>query len=265
MSQCFVADVAHFNPVDFQKLAAASFNGIQCVGIIHKAHQGGAHAPADAEYAKRRPLALAHGFLWAAYAFNTGENVADQVAAFFAAATPDEHTGMFLDFEDNRASEMTVAQAVEFLDRVEQRLGRHCRLYSGNRLKETIIHATDAQRDFLAADLTRLWGCEYGPHWKNIDARGRALPWPAPFLWQFTGDGVGNPPHSLDGLQHGADLSLFNGTRDELAFIWAGNPLKAVDAAAAEAPPAAQPAVAAAPEQKPGPIAALERGIRKIL
>jgi lysozyme len=256
--QCFVADMAHFNPVDFRKLAAASWNGNRCVGIIHKAHQGGAHAPADGQYAKRRPAALAAGLLWAAYAFNTGEKVADQVAAFFAAAQPDDATGMYLDFEDNRQSEMTIAQAAEFLDRVEQRLGRHCRMYSGNRLKEQIVHASAAERDFLAADPLRLWACEYGVEFRNVDAAGHRLPWPAPFLWQFTGDGIGPQPHTLDGLEHGADLSIFNGTRDELAAAWAGTPLH--PAAAAPAPQAAPVA-----EQKPGLVAAIEHGIEKII
>lgn len=251
---CFVADVAHFNAVDFGKLAAASWNGIKCPGFIHKAHQG-AHAPPDPEYAKRRPLALAHGFLWGAYAFNTGEDVADQVAAFLKAAAPDAATFMALDFEDNRASEMTLAQAVEFLDRTEQAIARHCRMYSGNRLKELIVRATTAERDFLAADPTRLWGCEYGTAFKDVDAAGHELPWPAPFLWQDTGDGIGPQPHTLDGLQRGADLSIFKGTRDELAAAWAGTPLKAISAAAAPAPA----------EEKPGLVATLGRDIAKLI
>ncbi len=218
---CFVTDLYHGNPVDFHKLANASYNGIKCVGIIHKASEGA--DVADPMYASRRPVALNAGFLWGAYAFNTGQPVADQVAEFLKIAAPDNATALFLDFEDNTQSEMSLAQAVEFLDRVEQAIGRHCRLYSGNRLKELIVRATDAERTFLAADPTRLWGCEYGPQFKDTDTAGHPLPWAAPFLWQDTGDGLGPQPHTLNGLHAGADLSVFKGTRIDLEQVWAGS------------------------------------------
>jgi GH25 family lysozyme M1 (1,4-beta-N-acetylmuramidase) len=237
---CFVADIYHLNPVDFGKLKAARYNGIACEAIIHKASQG--TGVADPAYAQRRPGALAAGFLWGAYAFNTGEPVKAQVAEYLKVAAPDAQTALFLDFEDNSKSEMTLPQAVEFLDRVEQAVARHCRLYSGNRLKTLIVHATDAQRDFLAADRTRLWGCEYDPVFKDTDDAGKPLPWPAPFLWQDTGDGIGPQPHTLDGLQAGADLSIFKGTRDQLAAAWAGLPLQPAAAAPAPAAVAAPPA-----------------------
>jgi GH25 family lysozyme M1 (1,4-beta-N-acetylmuramidase) len=220
---CFVADLYHLNPVDFNELKAASWNGCRVEAIIHKACQG-AGVP-DKEYPKRRLLATAAGFLWGAYAFNTGENVASQVAEFLKVAAPDAHTAMFLDFEDNRASEMTLAQMVEFLDRTEQAIGRHCRTYSGNRLKELIVHATAAQLEFLAKCSDRLWGCEYSDEWRNVDAAGRPLPWKAPLIWQRTGDGRGPQPHTFSGLQQNADLSTFNGTREQLEAVWPGAPL----------------------------------------
>jgi GH25 family lysozyme M1 (1,4-beta-N-acetylmuramidase) len=230
---CFVADMYHGNPVDFTKLAAASWNGIQCAGIIHKATQGAGLA--DPAYTLRRPLALAAGFLWGAFAFNTGETVANQVAEFFRVAQPDVTTGMHLDFEDNTKSEMTIAQAVEFLDRVEQVIGRYCRMYSGNRLKTTIVRATDAQREFLAKCPDRRWDCEYADEFKDADDAGHPLP-SAQFIWQRTGDGIGPQPRTLDGLQAGADLSVFKGTRDQLAAVWAGASLAPVAQPAAPPP-----------------------------
>jgi GH25 family lysozyme M1 (1,4-beta-N-acetylmuramidase) len=221
---CFVADIYHGNPIDFTKLAAASWNGIKCVGIIHKASQG-AGIP-DPEYPLRRPVAIAAGFLWGAYAFNTGEPVANQVAEFFKVAIPDTTSGMYLDFEDNTASEMSLSEAIEFLDRGDQKLGRRLGIYSGNRMKELIPAASSAERDFLASHA--FWGCEYGPEFKDVDAKGRALPWTAPFLWQDTGDGIGPQPHTLAGLEQGADLSIFKGTRDELAAKWPGAALVTV-------------------------------------
>ena len=37
---CFVADFYHLNPVDFPKLAAASWNGIKCPARHHEMHSG---------------------------------------------------------------------------------------------------------------------------------------------------------------------------------------------------------------------------------
>lgn len=247
---CFVADMYHLNPVDFTKLAAASWNGIKCVGIIHKASQG-AGVP-DPLYEARRLKATAAGFLWGAYAFNTGENVAGQVAAFFKVATPDAATGMYLDFEDNSKSEMSLAQALEFLDRGDQKLGRRLGIYSGNRMKELIPAASAAQRDFLAQHA--FWGCEYGPVFKDVDVNGHPLPWAAPFLWQDTGDGIGPQPHTLDGIEQGADLSIFKGTRDQLAAAWPGAALQPAPAPASTAP---------APE--PGIMGKLEAEVKRVV
>lgn len=128
---------------------------------------------------------------------------------------------MALDFEDNRASNMTLAQAVEFLDRGDQKLGRPLWLYGGNRIKETIIHATQATRDFLAKH--PLWGCQYGPIFKLFDANQKALPWLRVSLHQFTGDGVGPVPHSVPGIVgSGIDINSYAGSDDDLCREWIG-------------------------------------------
>jgi hypothetical protein len=48
---------------------------------------------------------------------------------------------MALDLEDYRASQMTLAQAVQFLQRGDEKLGRPLWIYSGNRIKELIVNA----------------------------------------------------------------------------------------------------------------------------
>jgi lysozyme len=261
---CFVADMNHGNPVNFARLAAASFGDIKCVGIIHKASQGRGYT--DPKYAQRRPDAIAAGFLWGAYAFNTGDDVKAQVTEFLEHACPEAETGLYLDFEDNSASEMTLGQAVEFLDRVEQIMGRYCRMYSGNRLKEQIVHATPAQVAYLAAYQDRLWGCEYGPLFKDVDAKGHRLPWPKPFLWQDTGDGLGPQPHTLDGIENGADLSIFEGTRAELAAIWAGAALPpAVVAGPQPQAPARVDQALAPPPHKLTLVERLEEGVKETI
>lgn len=211
----YIADMGSQNPVDFQRLAKT-----ECAGIIHRATRS--NMKLDLLYGQRRSMARAAGLLTGAYAFNTGEDASIQANRFLMAAQLSADESAWLDLERNTSGcgTMTLAQWLEFLDRVDQARGIACGTYGGDVVKALIVHATAAQRDFLAAH--PLWGCEYGPRWRNVDVNGRTLPWPEPFLWQFTGDGVGPQPHTLDGLEPGADLSVFDGTADELKAEWAG-------------------------------------------
>ena len=112
-----VADVAHFNPVNFSELKAAGF-----VGVIHKARQG--IAVGDPKYVARMAAARDAGLRWGAYDFATHDDVAANVAAFLDYARLDDADSAWLDFEDNAHSQMTDEQAYEFLDRVAQKRGR---------------------------------------------------------------------------------------------------------------------------------------------
>jgi GH25 family lysozyme M1 (1,4-beta-N-acetylmuramidase) len=210
----YVADIGSQNAVDFSKLA-----GTECVGVIHRATRSTEET--DALYRGRRTLALAIGLKWVAYAFNTGETVSVQVARFVDFVQPKADTSCWLDLERNPSGtgQMTLAMAIEFLDRGDNAISRRFGLYSGNVIKTLITGATAAQRDFLAAH--PLWGSEYGPRWKNVDDNGDPLPWDKPFIWQYTGDGIGPQPQTLNGLQDGADLSIYSGTPDELRAAWA--------------------------------------------
>lgn len=222
---CFIADMGSQNPVNFTKLAAAEWNGAKCVAVILRATRS--NGQIDPLYAQRLTAVIAAGFLPGAYGFNTGETAAIQADRLIKTTSPDV-VNLFraLDLERNPSGgQMTLAMVVEYLDRVDQKFGRYTGLYSGDRIKSLIVKATSSQRDFLAAH--PLWGCEYGERWKNVDVNGHQLPWlNGPTIWQRTGDGVGPEPHTFDGLQAGADLSTFEGTREELASVWAGLPLK---------------------------------------
>lgn len=213
--QPLAIDISHHNavaPNGFAALFAAGF-----VGVIHKADQGSQMT--DNTFAGRRDAILAAGLMHGAYHFNDGEDVSSQVEHFFKVSVPTDKTLMCLDFEDNRASNMTIGQAVEFLKRGDDKLGRPLWVYSGNRLKESIIHASDADREFLGQH--PLWCCQYGPRLRLIDSKGQPLPWSRASLWQFTGDGVGPTPHSVPGIQGvGIDINSYDGTPDQLRAEW---------------------------------------------
>jgi GH25 family lysozyme M1 (1,4-beta-N-acetylmuramidase) len=210
MLQPRVVDISHHNRVvDLHLTAAAG-----AWGVIHKSSQG--RGMRDPDYAARRIQARAAGLLWGAYHFNDGSDVEAQVAWFIKCAAPDDETLMVLDFEDNKASNMTVQNAVKFLRLLEQRTGRKGAIYSGNRLKETIAELNAADRAYLCAH--RLWLCQYGP--RAVLPHGFAHYW----LWQYTGDGVGQKPHTIAGIiagNGGLDLNLYDGDREQLAREWA--------------------------------------------
>ena len=205
-----VADLNHANPINLTKVKEAGI-----LGIIHKATQGiGFRDPA---YRSRREAAEALGFLWGAYDFATGDKVRANVDAFFEAAQPEDKTLMCLDFEDNSRSQMSGAQAREFLDRVDQRLGRACWIYGGNRIFEH-VPPDDA---FFARH--PLWLCQYKliqvDSLEELDRHIKVPPpWKSYTLLQYTGDGVGPLPHTVSGVEDGADLSAFGG--DSLEAVW---------------------------------------------
>ena len=229
---CLVADLGSDNAIDFDKLRAATWNSVKCEGVILRCTRS--NCQLDKKFSPRFAAAKEAGFLVGAYAFNTGETAKAQSDRFLGAI---KSCGEFLcaiDFEHNPSGgQMTLSTLLEWLDRVDQATGRRAWLYSGNWIKTFIVQATDAQRSFLAEHA--LWGCEYGPTFKLVDDKNKPLPWPKATLWQFTGDGVGPEPQTLAGLQAGADLSLFNGTRADLEQVWAGAPMRAPVVASTDA------------------------------
>lgn len=186
-------------------------------GVIHKATQGAGSS--DPLYHVRTRAIRAAGLLSGAYHFNTGDSAYGQVNHFFDVVQPDGQTLMALDLEDNRAGQMTLANAVSFLQLADQKLGRPLWLYSGNRIKELIVDASPEVRATFAR--RHFWLCEYGAVARMTDAKGRPLPWTTPTLWQYTGDGVGPLPHTIPGMAtKGIDINSYLGTREELALDW---------------------------------------------
>jgi len=207
------AEVHRTDPVaDYKALGQADI-----WGIIHKATQG--LGVTDKMYGPRTRNARLGGLLTGAYHFNTGDTVQGQINHFFDAAHPDAQTLMALDFEDNRASQMSLAQAVQFLQLGDEKLGRPLWVYGGNRPKELLANASAEVRATFGK--RHFWLCQYGPNAKMIDARGKPLPWTAPTLWQFTGDGIGPGPHTLPGIiTKGIDINSYTGTLDQLKHDW---------------------------------------------
>jgi GH25 family lysozyme M1 (1,4-beta-N-acetylmuramidase) len=190
-----------------RSFAAARKAGIR--GVIHKATEG--RTRSDQAYARRRTSAADANLLWGAYHFMRPGDPVDQADHFIDTAKPDRKTLVAIDHEDAR---VPLASAIACMRRIEERIGRKVVIYSGSLIKEQIRRATAAEKSYLAG--RRLWLAHYSakPTWPSI--------WGTPWLWQFTGDGVGPQPHSIPGLQDKLDMDSYAGTADKLAAEWAG-------------------------------------------
>lgn len=211
-----VIDISHHNvgplkggQIDFEAAAKAGIWGVIC-----KASEGTGYG--DPTYDARRPLIKAAGLVHGAYHFNTGEDTRTQVERFLAQAEPSNTTCMVLDFERQtnlKLGNMTIQQACEFLHLIDDALGRKAKIYSGDRLKENIGQLGPLDRAFLLEH--DLWLAQYGAT-AELPA-GYAKYW----LWQFTGDGFGEMPHSIAGINgKGCDLNAFGGDCDALVASW---------------------------------------------
>lgn len=203
-----VLDLSHHNEIDTKAGGFSAVYRAGIRGIIHKSSQG--VGMTDAKYAARRKMATDAGLLWGAYHFADNQDVDAQVGHFIRAAQPDENTLMALDFEPNANHTMSIAQARTFLTKIAAILGRKAVLYSGNLAKEQLKSADP----FFGSH--RLWLSQYGAV-PNVQRS-----WSAPWLWQFTGDGLGPKPHAIAGIiGNGIDINSYAGTSAQLATEWA--------------------------------------------
>lgn len=214
-----VIDLSHHNvgpnrgrsPIDFAAIAASGIRG-----VILKASQGTRYV--DPTYAERRAAAADAGLLVGAYHFATAEDVDAQVGHFLETAKPDEALLMALDHEPNppaRGGCLDLDDAQAFLESARDQLGRQLVLYTGNLLKEQM------RGPIPFFNGHRLWLAHYNNHYRCPPG------WDAPWLHQFSGDGVnaqGNVIPGIDPSQAGQiDMNAFYGAGgdDQLAAEWA--------------------------------------------
>ena len=202
-----VIDLSHHQEtVDFEQIKS---DGV--VGVIHKVTQGLTYV--DKKYAERRDEALAEGLLWGAYHFGVGGDGSHQADFFLENAKPDKRTLIVLDYEPNvTGPTMSLNQAREFVEHVDELVGRYPGLYSGHLIKEQLAGVTPA--DPVLSNCF-LWIAQYnGPKPLNIPPTFRT--WT---FWQYT-DGVhGDEPHRVEGVGQ-CDRNKFNGSLAQLRKLW---------------------------------------------
>jgi lysozyme len=202
-----VIDVSHHQTdIDFARVKAAGV-----VGVIHKA-TAGTHF-IDSLYATHRNRALEAGLLFGAYHWGTGDaSGADQADHFLSVVRPDDKTLLALDYEPNVAGghrlgpDMDESRAAEFVTMVRPRSYSFPLLYTGGAMKGHWPNLPQCP----------LWWAQYGPAPSGIPTNI----WPTWTLWQYTGDGIGPRPHSVDGIAGAIDRDQFNGSLEGLLRLW---------------------------------------------
>ena len=203
MPQPMVIDLSHHNAdPDFARVRASGV-----VGVIHKATQGTGYA--DPTYPARKAAALQAGLLWGAYHFGDGSDVDAQVANFLKATQPDGHVLLVLDFEGNQNNSMSLDQAKQFLNAVEQRTGRRPVLYTGGYFNQCTGNRPDP-----AMAQYRVWWAQYNTAPTSLNPT-----WPTYWLWQYS-DGTKGPDQKVIVGTGPCDCSAYDGGEARLQASW---------------------------------------------
>ena len=193
-----VIDLSHFNDV-------TSFSDIKSAGVVGVIHKATEYTNwTDPTYASRKLQALAAGLWWGAYHFGTNEDGAEQARYFLSVVNPGPNDLLALDFEENPASQMTIAQAEQFVTEVFTQTGRYPGFYSdalaGNMLGNN--------KSAILANCW-FWRAEYGAAEPTVPPT-----WSTWTMWQYTQSGT------VSGIERPIDRDTFNGTMDQLSQLW---------------------------------------------
>jgi GH25 family lysozyme M1 (1,4-beta-N-acetylmuramidase) len=153
----------------------------------------------------------------------TDDDPEQQAIAFLDSAFPegstrpeiDNTTLLAVDYEPYGRRTPSLARLRAMLHAIEDKIRRKAVIYSGSLIKETLGSAHD---NYLS--LHRFWLAEYAEQWTMAPLTA----WQRPWLWQYSGDGVGPTPHSVPGIQGAGghvDLNCYDGADAELAKQWA--------------------------------------------
>jgi lysozyme len=202
-----IVDLSHHDNVrDWDAVQAFGI-----LGVINKATEG--KGLTDKTYAIRRNPAREHGLQYGAYHFMRPGDPIAQADHFLEVALNVPHPDELLLALDHEDSNVPLDNAKQWMKRVADKSQRLPILYSGFLIKQQLGQGHDA---FLARH--RLWLAHFS-------SQPVCPPtWEAPWIIQFTGDGIGPGPHQVPGIEieGGIDLNHFGRTAADLKNEWTG-------------------------------------------
>ena len=225
-----VVNLSHY---DLMRVDFVGMKNEGVVGVIHEASFP--KYQRDWRYAERQTQAMRAGLLWGAYHFADGTNPIQQADHFLSVVAsshplvnpaPNEEKNrpgvlLVLDFEVNnhyRGGNMSVGQAVAFVQRIKERTGKYPGIYGSEyRLRQMFSGVGGDQRAILSN--CWLWVANYHAQPRGIS------PWGNWHLWQYTGDGkCGLRPRNAFPIgvanMRKAERNIFNGNNVSLQNFW---------------------------------------------
>jgi lysozyme len=190
----------------------------------------------DTRYSERQRAALEAGLLWGSYHYGDGTDpirqadhfldVVDSARLQVRLGDPQKQRSgvlLVLDFEKNGhypGGNMSVAQAVAFVERIKERTGKYPGLYCSEYRLRQMLYGLGATSEHRRA-LTNcwLWIANY-----HFEPRNTA-PWSTWRMWQYCGDGkCGLRPRSMFPKSvaniRKAERNIFRGDSVELQEFW---------------------------------------------
>ena len=200
-----VLDLSHYDDVK-DAFAGAKKMGIW--GVVNKITEG--FGGFDKSYGWREKPLQDAGMLVGTYHFIRPGRILDQ-ARFYLAHTHVTNTLLALDYED---AQVPLEDARSWLEYVHAQTGRWPKLYLGGAVRDQL---KPSNKDPFWPNLD-LWHPQY-----NATPSKVPVQWKAPWLWQYTGDGLGPNPHTVPGIKPVGklDINHFSGSLDELKSRWA--------------------------------------------
>ena len=226
-----VVNMSHYD------MMRPDFVGIKNEGVVGVIHEVTfPRFQRDSKYRDRQNAAIQAGLFWGAYHFGDATDPIRQADHFLNAVAsarpripiddPEKRPPgvlLVLDFEKNghySGGTMSVAQAVAFVERINERTGKYPGLYcSEYRLRQMLYGSGATAAHRRAITNCWLWVANYHAEPRNT------APWSGWHLWQYTGDGKCglrprvNFPMSVANIRR-AERNIFRGNNAALQLFW---------------------------------------------
>lgn len=200
-----VIDPYYANSIDWDKLVTEP----RVVAVIHKATIG--TSKLDPGYVKRKEEARKRGYLWGSYHWGVSGQPEKQADFYIDTVKPGPDELVALDLEDGSSKTlMNVDEAVLFVKRVKDRIGRYPVLYTNHSTAKLIALK---YKDSVFKS-TPLWYARF----KSKVTDFPSGVWPSYTLWQFSSEIA--VQLSVPGTKPDMDINVFNGTAEQLKLAW---------------------------------------------
>lgn len=187
------------------------------VGVIHRATIGGR---TDTKYAERKTEATTRGYKWGSYHLGKPGNPITQADFYLDTVRPSADEVIALDIESlNPATDMNLANARRFIQRIREKTGRYPMLYANQAVVKQI---SDTYRRDEVFSKTPLWYARFKSRVTDFPTQT----WDSYTLWQFSSeincqaDHPENCLYRVPGTQTDMDVNVYRGTVEELKANW---------------------------------------------